>query len=327
MAYKNIYTLLLGITCLASTASAENDLQKMGLNGKVKTYTCKNGTAETNKYTFNEKGMLTLVENKSKGEIQTIKYNADGEEELRLVTLNGALKDSIVTAYRFSGKKKATSTKYYDETKKLVKADDKWFDEQGRLIKHREIVVDQEGILHGYHYADDGEKEILTRFFDDEADGSVEKTYDANHNFVLEVDMDEKRKPISRTSRTFSKKGLKTSETVETFCLGIFNGKTTRQYDKKGLLIKEDIFDKNNQLTIGRSVIYNKKGKKLEENYTDGKKTAYKYDNAGNMTEKTETTADGKTRCQQFSYDNLNNMTMHKDANGQTNFVYEYYAK
>lgn len=328
MTYRSIYTILLGLASLATTANADNDLQKMGLYGNVKTYSRLNGSTLTKKYTFNEKGMLVKIEDNTKGEIQTIKYNADGDEELRTTTdKNGVMKDSVATSYKTSGKKKAISSKFYDETKKFVKADDKWFDAEGRLIKHREIVIDQEGILRGYQYADDGEKEIITRFFDDEPDGSLEKTYDAHHNFILEVDLDERKVPNTKTTRTFSKKDIKTSETVETFCLGVFNGRTARLFDKKGNLAKEEIFDKNNKLIIGRDLVYDKKGNLLQETYTDGRKTTYVYNKSGNLEVKTDINANGKTQEQQFSYDKYNNLTMHKDGNGQTDFQYEYFAK
>ena len=112
---------------------------------------------------------------------------------------------------------------------------------------------------------------------------------------------------------------------VEMYCLAVFNGKTTRQYDKKGLLVKEEIFDKNNQLKIGRSLVYDKKGHLLEENYTDGRKTTYAYDKEGHLTEKTDNSADGKAHIQQFSYDSLGNMTRHTNGNEETEFQYVYF--
>ncbi|MBO4331611.1 MAG: RHS repeat protein [Paludibacteraceae bacterium] len=330
MICKNIYALVIGCACLSATATAATAWKTLGLNGNVMTYSRlkkgANGLELTHKYTFDKNGLLVNVEDKTKGENISYKYNAEGEEVLRIITdAEGLLKDSAVTTYNYNKKKKHITTKFYDETKKLVKADDKWFDQDKRMIKHREIVIGQEGILHGYHYADDGEKEIITRFYDDEPDGSLEKTYDAKHNFVLEVNLDEKRRPISRTTRTFNKKGIKTGEMVEMFCLAVFNGKTTRQYDKKGLLVKEEIFDKNNQLKIGRSLVYDKKGHLLEENYTDGRKTTYAYDKEGHLTEKTDNSADGKAHIQQFSYDSLGNMTRHTNGNEETEFQYVYF--
>ena len=330
MICKNIYALVIGCACLSATATATTAWETLGLNGNVMTYSRlkkgANGLELTHKYTFDKNGLLVNVEDKIKGENISYKYNAEGEEVLRITTnAEGLLKDSAVTTYNYNKKKKHITTKFYDETKKFVKADDKWFDDDKRMIKHREITIGQEGILHGYHYGDDGEKEIITRFYDDEPDGSLEKTYDAKHNFVLEVDLDEKKRPISRTSRTFNKKGIKTSETVETFCLAVFNGKTTRQYDKKGRLVKEDIFDKNNQLKIGRSMVYDKKGLLLEENYTDGRKTTYAYDKAGNLTERRDYSNGAETNVQQFTYDQYNNMTRHTNGNEETDFQYVYF--
>ena len=90
MICKNIYALVIGCACLSATATAATAWETLGLNGNVMTYSRlkkgANGLELTHKYTFDKNGLLVNVEDKTKGENISYKYNAEGEEVLRITT-------------------------------------------------------------------------------------------------------------------------------------------------------------------------------------------------------------------------------------------------